>query len=102
LPPIELPARPKTNWDFLLEELHWVYLIFKNERNARKFYAKKMGASVLKYHSAKLAEDAKQESTKNLERDARRGCAQISKMVREFWQKVEMLVDSGQKVGYFK
>lgn len=99
---VELPSRPKTHWDFLLEELRWFHLIFRNERQARKFYAKKISSSVLKYHSTKAAEDAKQESTKNLERDARRVCGQIAKAVREFWKKASDLVELGQKVRSFE
>ncbi|KAI6189549.1 hypothetical protein M3Y97_00020500 [Aphelenchoides bicaudatus] len=97
LTPVEPPPRPKTHWDYLLEELAWVHKISKNERLARRFYTKKISGWVTKYHSTKAAEAAKHESDKNLEKEARKTCASVSRMIRDFWKDAKTLVELGQQ-----
>lgn len=93
------PERQKAHWDFLLEEVVWMHKDFKNERHVRKLYQRKICHAVTKYHNhLKNSEEDSDRMIKEREKEARKACAFISKMIKEFWQKAEMIVDHGQKV----
>uniref|UniRef100_A0A1I7SBV9 Helicase SWR1 n=1 Tax=Bursaphelenchus xylophilus TaxID=6326 RepID=A0A1I7SBV9_BURXY len=98
--PPEEPDRAKTHWDFLLEEVKWMYLDFKNERHIHQLYTKKISTAVLKYHkdlNKNLYDENDERAKKEREKEAKKVCSTIAKMVREFWQKAETVVDFGQK-----
>lgn len=42
LPMNEMPPRNKTHWDYLLEEVRWMAVDFKQERNFKRHAAKKV------------------------------------------------------------
>ncbi|CAD5218162.1 unnamed protein product [Bursaphelenchus okinawaensis] len=98
-PPYEA-ERLKTHWDFLLEEVKWMYLDFKNERHVRHLTTKKISTAVLKYHKdlrKNVYDEDDERAVKEREKEAKKVCSSIAKMVREFWQKAETVVDFGQK-----
>ncbi|KAI6233629.1 hypothetical protein M3Y99_00899400 [Aphelenchoides fujianensis] len=97
LPICEDAPRPKTHWDFLLEEMRWMALVARNERNHRKHFAKKMGRWILKRHNAIAAQQARREPALVNEREARRHCGQIAQMIEDFWAKAKKLVDHFQE-----
>ncbi|KAI6236659.1 hypothetical protein M3Y95_00181100 [Aphelenchoides besseyi] len=97
MPVCEDQHRVKTHWDFLLEEMRWIHLVTRNERLHRRHYSKKMAQWVMRHHTAKANELAKRESTINLEKEAKKHCGQVARMVEEFWSKAQQLVDHFQK-----
>ncbi|VDM39699.1 unnamed protein product [Toxocara canis] len=91
LPMIEMPGRNKTHWDYLLEEMRWMAADFRQERTFKRHAAKKFATQI-----ARLQRDKEQEEERAQQRavrEAKRICALIAKMVREFWQNVDKVVD---------
>uniref|UniRef100_A0A0R3RQ38 Helicase ATP-binding domain-containing protein n=1 Tax=Elaeophora elaphi TaxID=1147741 RepID=A0A0R3RQ38_9BILA len=91
LPMIEMPPRNKTHWDYLLEEMRWMAIDFRQERTFKRQAAKKFS-----YQIARMLRDREQEKERAEQRavrEAKRVCALIAKMVREFWQNVDRVVD---------
>ena len=42
LPKVQEPPRPKTHWDYLLEEMQWLAADFQQERKWKKTCARKV------------------------------------------------------------
>uniref|UniRef100_A0A915PWC4 Uncharacterized protein n=1 Tax=Setaria digitata TaxID=48799 RepID=A0A915PWC4_9BILA len=91
LPMIEMPPRNKTHWDYLLEEMRWMAIDFRQERTFKRQAAKKFSSQI-----ARMLRDREQEKERSEQRavrEAKRVCALIAKMVRDFWQNVDRVVD---------
>ncbi|KAK6102289.1 SNF2 N-terminal domain family protein [Brugia pahangi] len=91
LPMIEMPPRNKTHWDYLLEEMRWMAIDFRQERTFKRQAAKKFSSQI-----ARMLRDREQEKERSEQRavrEAKRICALIAKMVRDFWQNVDRVVD---------
>uniref|UniRef100_A0A915AG66 Helicase ssl-1 n=2 Tax=Parascaris univalens TaxID=6257 RepID=A0A915AG66_PARUN len=91
LPMIEMPSRNKTQWDYLLEEMRWMAADFRQERTFKRHAARKFATQI-----ARLQRDKEQEEERAQQRavkEAKRVCALIAKMVRDFWQNVDKVVD---------
>ncbi|VDK63136.1 unnamed protein product, partial [Onchocerca ochengi] len=91
LPMIEMPPRNKTHWDYLLEEMRWMAIDFRQERTFKRQAAKKFSSQI-----ARMLRDREQEKERSEQRairEAKRVCALIAKMVRDFWQNVDKVVD---------
>ncbi|KAL4003237.1 SNF2 N-terminal domain family protein [Acanthocheilonema viteae] len=91
LPMIEMPPRNKTHWDYLLEEMRWMAIDFRQERTFKRQAAKKFSSQI-----ARMLRDREQEKERveqRAVREAKRVCALIAKMVRDFWQNVDKVVD---------
>ncbi|VDN04970.1 unnamed protein product [Thelazia callipaeda] len=91
LPMIEMPPRNKTHWDYLLEEMRWMSMDFRQERTFKRQAARKFSFQI-----ARILRDREQEKKRSEQRalkEARRICALIAKMVRDFWQNVDKVVD---------
>ncbi|KAG6547117.1 hypothetical protein Mapa_011369 [Marchantia paleacea] len=84
------PARCKTHWDFVLEEMTWLAKDFERERKWKLSQAKKVAIRVSK---SKLDVEAKGlRRQKEEEQKTRRVASNIAKDVKKFWMKVEKLV----------
>jgi E1A-binding protein p400 len=87
LPRVLEPVRPKTHWDYLLEEMAWLAQDFAAERKWKKTAAKKHAKLVQKQaqDAEQLAEKRKKEEEQKLKKIA----AFCAREVRNFWGKVE-------------
>ena len=87
LPKVAEPARAKSHWDYLLEEMVWLAGDFSAERKWKKAAAKKCARMVQKYFQDKAAAAAKAE--KEEEQRLRKMASFVAKEIRTFWTNVE-------------
>jgi hypothetical protein len=92
---INLPARPKTHWDFVIEEMNWLSSVFRQEIKTKKIVCKKCAKMVQKHFTDK--EVALVKAEKSHEQNLRRIAANYSKDMRGFWGNVEKLFEYGVK-----
>lgn len=95
LPKLQEPPRPKTHWDYLLEEMKWLSTDFESERRWKRKAAKKCALMVYRYHQEKRSkiERAEREHIQHMKKLA----ATQSKEIRSFWSSMEEIVDFRQK-----
>ncbi|KAM3825856.1 E1A-binding protein p400 isoform 3-T3 [Vipera latastei] len=91
LPKLQEAPRPKSQWDYLLEEMQWMATDFAQERRWKMATAKKMVRTVARYHEEKHlnAERAKKEEKTKLRRIA----ATIAREIEYFWSNIEQVVE---------
>ncbi|XP_024385974.1 protein PHOTOPERIOD-INDEPENDENT EARLY FLOWERING 1 isoform X2 [Physcomitrium patens] len=90
------PARPKTHWDFVIEEMTWLAKDFERERKWKLVQAKKVA---LRVNRSKLDVVARENrKLKEEEQRMRKVASNIAKDVRKFWLKVEKLVSYKQQL----
>ncbi|XP_039188240.1 E1A-binding protein p400 isoform X5 [Crotalus tigris] len=91
LPKLQEALRPKSQWDYLLEEMQWMATDFAQERRWKMATAKKMVRTVARYHEEKHfnAERAKKEEKIKLRRIA----ATIAREIEYFWSNIEQVVE---------
>uniref|UniRef100_A0A1I7XQP6 Helicase ATP-binding domain-containing protein n=1 Tax=Heterorhabditis bacteriophora TaxID=37862 RepID=A0A1I7XQP6_HETBA len=85
------PPRNKTHWDFVLEEMKWMSTDFKMERNFKRNMARKIAVAICRQNREQEMEIERAEM--RIIKDGKRICASIAKMVRDFWQNVDKVVD---------
>lgn len=95
LPKVQEPSRPKTHWDYLLEEMAWLSTDFVNERRWKKNAAKKCAKMVNKYHLDKRLQ--KERAERMHIQHLKRLASQMAKEVRIFWSSIEKVVDFRQQ-----
>ncbi|KAH0625361.1 hypothetical protein JD844_014818 [Phrynosoma platyrhinos] len=90
LPKLQEAPRPKSQWDYLLEEMQWMATDFAQERRWKMATAKKMIRTVARYHEEKKLneERAKKEEQNKLRRIA----AMIAREIEYFWSNIEQVV----------
>lgn len=95
LPKLQEPARPKTHWDYLLEEMRWLSSDFDAERKWKRKAAKKCALMVYRYHQEKRSktERAEREHLQHIKKLA----ASQAKEIRSFWSSIEKIVDFRQQ-----
>lgn len=95
LPKLQEPPRPKTHWDYLLEEMRWLSSDFDAERKWKRKAAKKCALMVYRYHQEKRSkiERAEKEHLQHIKRVA----AAQAKEIRSFWSSIEKIVDFRQQ-----
>ncbi|CAB3234827.1 unnamed protein product [Arctia plantaginis] len=91
LPRVMEPPRPKSHWDYLLEEMAWLAQDFAHERKWKKQAAKKCARAVQKYFQDKAA--AAQKAEKAQELQLKKIAAFAAREIRTFWSNVEKLVE---------
>ncbi|XP_037869142.1 helicase domino isoform X2 [Bombyx mori] len=91
LPRVLEPPRPKTHWDYLLEEMAWLAQDFAQERKWKKQAARKCARAVQKYFQDKAL--AAQKAEKAQEMQLKKIAAFAAKEIRTFWSNVEKLVE---------
>ncbi|KAM6423496.1 E1A-binding protein p400 isoform 6-T6 [Liasis olivaceus] len=91
LPKLQEAPRPKSQWDYLLEEMQWMATDFAQERRWKMATAKKMVRTVARYHEEKHlnAVRAKKEERTKLRRIA----ATIAREIEYFWSNIEQVVE---------
>ncbi|XP_061865505.1 E1A-binding protein p400 isoform X12 [Colius striatus] len=91
LPKLQEAPRPKSHWDYLLEEMQWMATDFAQERKWKMATAKKMIRTVARYHEEKKLneERAKREEQNKLRRIA----ASIAREIEYFWSNIEQVVE---------
>nr|XP_021142335.1 LOW QUALITY PROTEIN: E1A-binding protein p400 [Columba livia] len=91
LPKLQEAPRPKSHWDYLLEEMQWMATDFAQERKWKMATAKKMVRTVARYHEEKKLneERAKREEQNKLRRIA----ASIAREIEYFWSNIEQVVE---------
>lgn len=95
LPKLQEPPRPKTHWDYLLEEMKWLSADFESERKWKRKAAKKCAYMVYRYHQEKRSkiERAERERLQHIKKLA----ASQAKEIRSFWSSIEKIVDFRQQ-----
>jgi E1A-binding protein p400 len=95
LPKLVEPQRPKSHWDFLLDEMMWMSTDFIQERKWKKNVSRKLASAVQKYFKEKeaSAEMAEREEAKRL----RKLATTIGRDIMTFWRNVESVVAYKQK-----
>ncbi|XP_074868460.1 E1A-binding protein p400 isoform X2 [Carettochelys insculpta] len=91
LPKLQEAPRPKSHWDYLLEEMQWMATDFAQERRWKMATAKKMVRTVARYHEEKKL---KEERTRKEEQNKlRRIAASIAREIEYFWSNIEQVVE---------
>lgn len=95
LPKLQEPPRPKTHWDYLLDEMEWLSTDFILERKWKRKAAKKCALMVHRYHQEKRSkiERAEREHLHHIKKLA----ASQAKEIRSFWSSIEKIVDFRQQ-----
>ncbi|XP_060787242.1 E1A-binding protein p400 isoform X3 [Neoarius graeffei] len=91
LPKLQEASRPKSHWDYLLEEMQWMAADFAQERRWKMAAAKKLVRTCARYH----IEVRKAEEKKKMEQELRlRNIASvIAREVDYFWSNIEQVVE---------
>eukprot|EP00854_Cymbomonas_tetramitiformis_P010703 gene10703-12660_t len=84
------PARNKTHWDFLLEEMAWLAKDMEKERRWKMKQAKRFTQAVIKGRLDVVSRTERREKDEELR--IRRVASGISREVKKFWSKIEKLV----------
>ncbi|XP_052801568.1 helicase SRCAP-like isoform X2 [Mya arenaria] len=94
LPKVQEPPRPKTHWDYLLEEMQWLAADFHQERKWKKTCSKKIAKMVQKHFQDIEQRELKAEKEEGMR--LKRIASQMAKMVKEFWTNIEKVVQYKQ------
>ncbi|XP_058889099.1 E1A-binding protein p400-like isoform X15 [Acipenser ruthenus] len=91
LPKLQDALRPKSHWDYLLEEMQWMAADFSQERRWKVAAAKKLVRTCARYHD----EQRQIEEREKIEEEARhrRIACTIAKEVEYFWANIEQVVE---------
>uniref|UniRef100_A0A3Q3VLH9 Uncharacterized protein n=1 Tax=Mola mola TaxID=94237 RepID=A0A3Q3VLH9_MOLML len=91
LPKLVEVSRPKSHWDYLLEEMQWMAADFAQERRWKKAAAKKLVRTCARYYQ----EQKKSEETSKKEREInlRHIASTIAREVEFFWSNIEQVVE---------
>ena len=88
---LEIPPKPKTHWDFVVEEMNWLSGLIVQERKHKKLTCNKCAKMVKKHFSDK--ELAEKRAEKDKYQNLRKIAAFQSKEIRSFWGNVEKLFE---------
>ncbi|XP_034547235.1 E1A-binding protein p400 isoform X3 [Notolabrus celidotus] len=91
LPKLMEASRPKSHWDYLLEEMQWMAADFAQERRWKEAAAKKLVRTCARYHQ----EQKTSEERAKRERDIhlRHIASTIAREVEFFWSNIEQVVE---------
>lgn len=91
LPKLVEPSRPKTHWDYLLDECSWMATDFEQERRWKQAGARKIAQAVQRYFRERQQriDSMEREETRRI----RKQCALVAKEVQSFWRQVEKLIE---------
>ncbi|KAL3637272.1 Pharynx and intestine in excess protein 1 [Castilleja foliolosa] len=84
------PQRPKTHWDYVLEEMAWLSKDFESERKWKLAQARKVAIRASKGMLDQATRGEKR--VKEEEQKLRKVALNISKDIKKFWTKIEKLV----------
>ncbi|XP_063752794.1 E1A-binding protein p400 isoform X2 [Eleginops maclovinus] len=91
LPRLVEASRPKSHWDYLLEEMQWMAADFAQERRWKEAAAKKLVRTCARHHQ----EQKKSEERLKKEREVhlRHIASTIAREVEFFWANIEQVVE---------
>ena len=95
LPKLVEPQRPKTHWDYLLDEMTWMSTDFQQERRWKKSCSRKLAAAIQKHFKERelKAELAEKEEEKRLRKQA----SLVARDIMQFWRNVEKIIEYKQR-----
>ncbi|XP_061672589.1 E1A-binding protein p400 isoform X4 [Syngnathoides biaculeatus] len=91
LPKLVEASRPKSHWDYLLEEMQWLAADFVQERRWKEAAAKKMARTCARYHQEQ--KKSEERSKKEKELHLRHIASTIAREVEFFWSNIEQVVE---------
>ncbi|XP_029777498.1 E1A-binding protein p400 [Suricata suricatta] len=91
LPKLQEAPRPKSHWDYLLEEMQWMATDFAQERRWKMAAARKLVRTVARHHEEKQLreERGRREEQSRLRRIA----ASTAREIECFWSNIEQVVE---------
>ncbi|KAM9330869.1 E1A-binding protein p400-like [Gastrophryne carolinensis] len=91
LPKLMEPGRPKSHWDYLLEEMQWMAADFAQERMWKIASAKKMARTAARH----LIEKEKSDARAKKEGEERLRCIALlaAQEIQYFWANIQQVVD---------
>uniref|UniRef100_A0A8C9X925 E1A binding protein p400 n=1 Tax=Sander lucioperca TaxID=283035 RepID=A0A8C9X925_SANLU len=87
LPKLVEASRPKSHWDYLLEEMQWMAADFAQERRWKEAAAKKLVRTCARYHQEQ--KKSEERSKKEREIHLRHIASTIAREVEFFWSNIE-------------
>ncbi|XP_028269255.1 E1A-binding protein p400 isoform X3 [Parambassis ranga] len=91
LPKLVEASRPKSHWDYLLEEMQWMAADFAQERRWKVAAAKKLVRTCARYHQEQKKNEER--SKKEREIHLRHIASTIAREVEFFWCNIEQVVE---------
>ncbi|XP_028435183.1 E1A-binding protein p400 isoform X4 [Perca flavescens] len=91
LPKLMEASRPKSHWDYLLEEMQWMAADFAQERRWKEAAAKKLVRTCARYHQEQ--KKSEERSKKEREIHLRHIASTIAREVEFFWSNIEQVVE---------
>ncbi|KAM4616612.1 E1A-binding protein p400 isoform 2-T2 [Polymixia lowei] len=91
LPKLMEASRPKSHWDYLLEEMQWMAADFVQERRWKEAAAKKLVRTCARYHEEQ--KKSEERSKKEEEMHLRHIASTIAREVEFFWANIEQVVE---------
>ncbi|KAM4577931.1 E1A-binding protein p400 isoform 2-T2 [Fundulus diaphanus] len=91
LPKLVEASRPKSHWDYLLEEMQWMAADFAQERRWKEAAAKKLVRTCARYHQEQ--KKSEERSQKQREIHLRQIASTIAREVEFFWSNIEQVVE---------
>ncbi|XP_030271825.1 E1A-binding protein p400 isoform X4 [Sparus aurata] len=91
LPKLVEALRPKSHWDYLLEEMQWMAADFAQERRWKEAVAKKLVRTCARYHQER--KKSEERSKKEREIHLRHIASTIAREVEFFWSNIEQVVE---------
>uniref|UniRef100_A0A8C9JAL3 HSA domain-containing protein n=1 Tax=Panthera tigris altaica TaxID=74533 RepID=A0A8C9JAL3_PANTA len=87
LPKLQEAPRPKSHWDYLLEEMQWMATDFAQERRWKMAAARKLVRTVLRHHEEKQLREER--GRKEEQNRLRRIAASTAREIECFWSNIE-------------
>uniref|UniRef100_H3C8Q6 E1A binding protein p400 n=1 Tax=Tetraodon nigroviridis TaxID=99883 RepID=H3C8Q6_TETNG len=91
LPKLVEASRPKSQWDYLLEEMQWMAADFAQERRWKEAAAKKLVRTCARYHQEQKRSEERSKKEKEIQ--LRHIASTIAREVEFFWSNIEQVVE---------
>ncbi|XP_044099507.1 E1A-binding protein p400 isoform X6 [Neovison vison] len=91
LPKLQEAPRPKSHWDYLLEEMQWMATDFAQERRWKVAAARKLIRTVARHHEEKKLREER--GRKEEQNRLRRIAASTAREIECFWSNIEQVVE---------
>ncbi|XP_017290804.1 E1A-binding protein p400 isoform X4 [Kryptolebias marmoratus] len=91
LPKLVEASRPKSHWDYLLEEMQWMAADFAQERRWKEATAKKLVRTCARYHQEQTKSEERAQKEK--ETHLRHIASTVAREVEFFWSNIEQVVE---------
>uniref|UniRef100_A0A8C8A2F5 E1A binding protein p400 n=1 Tax=Oryzias sinensis TaxID=183150 RepID=A0A8C8A2F5_9TELE len=91
LPKLVEASRPKSQWDYLLEEMQWMAADFAQERRWKEAAAKKLVRTCARYHQER--EKSEERLLQERETHLRHIASTVAREVEFFWSNIDQVVE---------